>query len=664
MVDSVSEGAGPPDAAEELRLSFSQSRTQVGKWVVNPEFDEISSQGRAIKLEPRTMRLLLYLMEHRDRVVAQKELLDNVWANVVVTPQSVYSTIAQLRHALDDSADSPTYIATVPRKGYRLLATVTKSPTPAAVTTSVTPTTRTPATPEEVAAPSAALPAAQAAPSGPPRSSWRPGWVIALLATALGTVILVYRVQYRQPQLPAAGAAPVPSIAVLPFLDLSEKQNSPYLADGMTEELIDMLAHNTALRVPARTSSFYFKGKTETVATIARQLNVTHLLEGSVRRADGKIRVTAQLIRAADGFHIWSETYTREGDDVLAVEDDIAQAVARTLGARLTPIGNPAVADRADSAVHSLAVECRFYRERNTSADADKAIECFRRLIDMNVQSAPAWAGYADMLMRQPMLSGAAIDVQRAAGIESVKAARRALALDRNCAAAHAVIANFLRIFAHDWGGADSEIKAALAADPGDSPTLLAATGLARDLGHLDEFVRLCARAQAHDPLNFQPYARLGEAYLYLGRLEEAETMARRRLDLSPDGNGSRAQLAEVLLARGQLRAALEEISHEPLDYLRKSGYAMAYHALGRNAEADEVLAELIAEFAQRQPTHIAEIFAFRGDIDRAFEFLDQAAASGDRNLLSIKSNYYFRNLHADPRYQAVLRRLSLPDDP
>jgi TolB-like protein/DNA-binding winged helix-turn-helix (wHTH) protein/Flp pilus assembly protein TadD len=601
------------------------------------------------------MRLLLYLMQHRDRVVALQELLDHVWANVVVTPQSVYSTVAQLRQALGDSIDSPAYIATVPRKGYRLLAAVTALPAPA----TPTPTTRSPS--------SSAADTTGAVPRGPSAQSRLPAWVsrrrrwgLALLAVLLGLLIWIDEHDRVLPQKnPAVAAA---SIAVLPFLDLSEKQDAPYLADGMTEELIDILAHDRGLRVPARTSSFYFKGRTETVAAIAQQLNVANLLEGSVRRADGKIRVTAQLIRASDGFHLWSETYTRDGEDVLAVEDDIAQAVAKILSARLTPVMPSATAERAPSASHNLSLECQLYRERNTVADADKAVDCFHRLIDMNPDDARAWAAYADALMRRPMLGDAAIDEQRAGGIESVNAARRALALDPDSAAAHAVIANFLRIFEHDWSGADREIKAALAADPDDPTTLLAATGLARDLGQLDEFIRLCERARNSDPLNFQPYARLGAADLYLGRLEEAEAMARRRLDLSPTGSGSHAFLAQVLLARGQAQAALVETAQEPVDQLRSFGYAQAYYALGRRAEADSALNDLIARFSDRQPMHIAETLEFRGDIDRAFEYLDRAAASGDREVLGIKSNFYFRQLHADPRYRRILARLSLPE--
>jgi TolB-like protein/DNA-binding winged helix-turn-helix (wHTH) protein len=643
----LNEGAGRPEAQTPAPTHRSQSRSQVGRWVVDPDIDEISSPGQVVKLEPRTMRLLLYLMEHRHRVVALKELLDHVWANVVVTPQSVYSTIAQLRQALGDSTDSPAYIATVPRKGYRLLATVTALPADATARAAV--------------AAVATASATTSSPAAVASAGRRPPWSLALLACLIGILILIYQHDLRRLPSPATPPVPAASIAVMPFLDLSEKQDAPYLADGMTEELIDILAHDQMLRVPARTSSFYFKGRTETVAAIASQLNVANLLEGSVRRSDGKIRVTAQLIRASDGFHLWSETYTRSSDDVLTVEDDIAQAVAKILEARLTPGLRSASGERASSAAHNLSLECQLYRERNTVADADKAVDCFHRLIDLNSDSARAWAAYADALMRQPMLANAAIEAQRAGAIESVKAARRALGLDPDSATAHAVIANYLRIFEHDWSGAEREINAALAADPDDATTLLAATGLAKDLGHLDEFIALCERARSNDPLNFQPYARLAGAYLYLGRLGEAEAMARRRLDLAPAGSGSRAGLAEVLLARGQAQAALVEIAQEPLDELRSFGYAKIYDALGRRAEADAALNDVTARFSDRNPTHIAETLAFRGDTDRAFEFLDRAAASGDREILGIKSNFYFRRMHADPRYRRILERVSLP---
>jgi TolB-like protein len=322
------------------------------------------------------MRLLLYLMEHRDRVVGQQELLDNIWANVVVTPQSVYSTIAQLRQALGDSTDSPSYIATIPRKGYRLIAPVSAGPSPVALPSAA------PA-PEPVRADvSAPALIAQPQPVTYGTSSLRVLRGLAIVAgVALSILAIIYLRMHRESQRPAQQPLAV-SIGVLPFLDLSEKQDSQYLADGVTEELIDILAHESALRVPARTSSFYFKGRTETVAAIARQLNVANLLEGSVRRSDGKIRVTAQLIRADDGFHLWSETYTRDGEDIFAVEDDIAQSVANVLRARLTPSVSVGAAYPLDSAAHNLMLECQFYRERNTAADGEKAVACFRRLVE------------------------------------------------------------------------------------------------------------------------------------------------------------------------------------------------------------------------------------------------------------------------------------------
>jgi len=654
----MSEGSAGAESRKDPPAFQSPRRSQIGTWDVDPNADQISSNGASVKLEPRTMRLLLYLMEHRDRVVGQQELLDNIWANVVVTPQSVYSTIAQLRQALGDSTDSPSYIATIPRKGYRLIAAVSAGPSPGALPAAA------PA-PETVRADVSTAPVltAQPQPVTLGTSSLRVLRGLAIVAgVVLSILAIIYLHMHRESQRPAQQPLAV-SIGVLPFLDLSEKQDSQYLADGVTEELINILAHESALRVPARTSSFYFKGRTETVAAIARQLKVANLLEGSVRRSDGKIRVTAQLIRADDGFHLWSETYTRDGEDIFAVEDDIAQSVANVLRARLTPSVSVGTARPLDSAAHNLMLECQFYRERNTAADGEKAVACFRRLVESHTDSAPAWAGYADALMRSPMLSDSGIAAQRAAGVDAVDAARRALALDPRSAAAYAVIANYLRIFEHDWHGAQRALETALSADGNDPIMLLAASSLARDLGHLNESIALCERARINDPLNFQPYARLGEAYLYLGRLADAEAMARRRLDLSPNGSGGHMQLISVLLARGRPQEALDEIDQESFDFMRRMAHVMTFDALGRRAEADSALAYIISRFADRQPAHIAEMLAARGETDRAFEFLDKAVTSGDRNVLNLKSNYYFRRFHADPRYRALLERLSLPFD-
>ncbi len=269
---------------------------RIGDWFVNPLAGEIARGDDRVRLEARTMRLLLCLAETPGEVVSIDTLLSNVWSGVVVTPDSVYQAVAALRRLLGDDAKQPAYIVTVPRLGYRLVAPVD------------TPVDEAPASPRV-------------------RTRSR---MYAALATVvlLGVGSLTY---YLLTPRTAASGVPSQTVAVLPFLDLTDDMNEEPFADGMTEELIHKLSKVQGLRVPAPTASFYFKGKQLPVAEIARSLHVTYVLDGSVRKSGATLRVAARLLRADDGYVVWSETYDRPLDDKLMVQDDIAGEVTSAL---------------------------------------------------------------------------------------------------------------------------------------------------------------------------------------------------------------------------------------------------------------------------------------------------------------------------------------------
>ena len=285
---------------------------RIGDWCVNPTYGQISRGDEVARLEARTMRLLLCLAQRAGEVVSIDDLLQEVWSGVVVTPDSVYQAVASLRRLLGDDAKQPAYIATVPRLGYRMVAAV--SPWV-----------------EESIAPSgpAAVADAPRKPGAPRAGALLP--VAAILCIALIVALLLYSNPANHTPHSTA-AAPSKSVAVLPFLDLTtQEMNEEYFADGMTEELIDKLSKIPGLRVPPPTSSFYFKGKKIKVADIARSLGVAYVLDGSVRKSDATLRIAARLIRADDGYIVWSETYDRPLDNKLSVQDDIASEVAKAL---------------------------------------------------------------------------------------------------------------------------------------------------------------------------------------------------------------------------------------------------------------------------------------------------------------------------------------------
>jgi len=293
----------------------SESLLRIGAWCVHPASGQISRAGEVVRVEARSMRLLCYLADRAGEVVSIDELLTHVWPGVIVTSDSVYQAIASLRRLLKDDAKQPTYIATVPRLGYRLVAAV--RPWDDA----------TPAVPE---------------PSGA-RRKWRP--VAALLAAgaslclAFAAALLLQSGAVRSHQAATDGVAARKSVAVLPFLDLtSQAMDQEYFADGMTEELIDTLSRIPHLQVPAPTASFFFKGKRMTIRDMAKALGVAYVIDGSLRKSDGTLRVAARLVRAEDGFVIWSQTFDRSVDDELKVQDDIAGAVSRALVASIDQV--------------------------------------------------------------------------------------------------------------------------------------------------------------------------------------------------------------------------------------------------------------------------------------------------------------------------------------
>ena len=465
------------------------------------------------------------------------------------------------------------------------------------------------------------------------------------------------------------------SIAVLPFVNMSGDEANEYFSDGLAEELLNVLAKIPGLRVAARTSSFQFKQKGEDPAGIGRQLNVTTLLTGSVRKAGERVRISVQLVKAADGFHLWSDAYDRTLEDIFAVQDEIARAVVKELRATLlgahwdTEASGQANADVAAAVkgrggnpeAHRLYIQGRHFLGRMTREDARKGIGYLREALVLDPGYALVWAELGRALCMEADMDPGARDAAYARGRE---AAERALALEPDLAEGHGTLGWIRFIHDRDWVGARASIDRALELAPANARVLRWAGTLARALGHLGEAERLQRRALEQDPLGSPIYFNLAVTLHAAERLEEAEAAARKAVELAPEAVALRARLALILLSRGRIDEAFAEALREPSEPHRLWALSMIHRAAGRTEESDQALLQLAADHGGAVPFKIAESYAARGDADAAFAWLGRAYDQWDVGLNETGTDRYFRSLHGDPRWRPFLEKLGCGELP
>ena len=461
-----------------------------------------------------------------------------------------------------------------------------------------------------------------------------------------------------------AVGAPVPatdphSIAVLPFVDMSQTKDQEYFSDGLSEELLNLLAQLPQLRVIARTSSFSFKGKEVDVGTIARALNVANVLEGSVRKSGNTLRITAQLIRASDSTHLWSQTYDRELTDVFKVQDEIAGAVVSALKVQLLPDQAMTSTHRsADAEAYNQFLLGNEFLKRDDEAGWRRAIDAFRQAIARDGGFAAAYAGLAnaegslgDRLGDQAQMAQAVID------------ATKAIELAPGLADGYSTRAISRLSFQMDWAGGAADLEKSLALSPGDAGVHVAYARLMIALGRTDEALASTRRSVELDPLASASWSQLGRILNYVGEYQEAKQALDRSLDLSPT--------CDICLFHRGMTDLLQGRAAESVAYFRKAagayggaGVAMAEHTLGHARESRQALDAEIAEFSRGSAYQIAEAYAWRGESDKAFAWLDRAYAQKDGGLTFIKMDPLLASIARDPRFKVLLEKLGLPAKP
>jgi TolB-like protein/Flp pilus assembly protein TadD len=483
--------------------------------------------------------------------------------------------------------------------------------------------------------------------------------IVIVLAIAGTLAIHFWPRKHPEAQAPAVAAISDKSIAVLPFADMSEKKDQEYFADGMAEEVLDRLAQVPGLKVVGRASSFQFRDKNMDPARTGVALGVAYLLEGSVRKEGERVRVAAQLVETRSGSQRWSDRFDSDVVGMLQVQDTIAVEIARALQIAVEVDTAPRSSIKSPEALDAYLRGLQAV-DRESRESTEAAVASFQRALALDATFAPAAIGLAKaytFIGNEGWLPTKVV-FERAR-----KAALLAQRLDPKSSAPHVRLAEICVTYDWDWTGADRELNQALALGPRNSDWARIASQRAAAIGLWDEARQLGIEAVALDPLDPSVHMILGWGiYLHTGDFAEAEHSFRRGLQISPKWGSGQYFLGEALMLQGHLELALAEFRKETPDDGQLEGSAMAYFAAGRKSESDTALAEAIRHNGTSWPSEIARVYAFRGEKNRAFEWLDRAFDLRDEDLYIIKGDPLLKNLEGDPRYKAFLRKMNLPE--
>jgi adenylate cyclase len=453
-----------------------------------------------------------------------------------------------------------------------------------------------------------------------------------------------------------AAAAPAgasgKSIAVLPFVNMSADKDQEYFSDGLTEELIDHLAHSRDLHVIARTSSFYFKGKQVTIAEIANALHVSHVLEGSVRKSGQQLRITAQLIRASDGTHLWSQTFDRKLADIFRIQDEIAKTVAKALEAALLADNSREANRPASLEAYNLILQGRHFRNQHTSEGDRAALQDFQRATVLDPAFAEAWAELGRAYMEQ---EGIGPDARAAKARSAID---HALRLNPDLVRAHLYSFSIHFRYDIDLVAARKDIEQVQRLDPRVARRVRV-NFEALVNGRPEDAIEARREAALEDPLDADAVKSLADYLWWCDRYDESIETFQRLLHLYPRAEIIKALMGLDLASVGRKEEALKVIREEQDPQARAFSLAIVYWEMGRRAESDVALRELTTRFGDDAAYGIAVVHANRGQLDEAFAWLEKARLRHDGNLITLRLDRMLRPLHPDPRFQQLLQRMS-----
>ena len=618
------------------RTSALQRVYSFGDFTLDLERGALQKCGADVRLRPKSFEMLCYLVENHGRLVSKDELLNAVWGHTVVTEGSITQCLIDIRRILGDKSQS--LIRTVPRRGYIFDAPVSESVE-----------TASPVAADTVSVARSASDRAQAIKN---RLTWIFAGCLLLVFAGAWVAVETFGMKTRHDV-----GATRRSIAVLPFVDLSPEQDQGHLADGVAEEIHDLLAHVRTLRVIARTSSFSFKGANTDLRTIAEKLNVAYVLEGTVRKSADRIRITAKVIDAVTGSPAWSQTYDRKLEDAFAVQTEIATAVAQALNVTLANVTERDIRASVNSEAFSVYLQGRFFYNRRASGDVERAVKLYEEALRLDPRLARAWVGLAAAYTAQAGDGTISNDVGLA---KRRLAIGEALMLDHHLAEAH-IRAAELAWDTGDIAAVAKHHREAVASEP-DNPIVLAfSSNEAAWNDRLDDAIVLARRVVTLDPLSAVMHGHLASLLLAVGRFEDAKTEFIKQLQLSsiatPDTDPA---IGFILILEHKFDEALALIEHWPAGDDKDQAVAMIGRAVAREADAGAAMQRLNSSKQLGSAVRLAEVHAFRGDSDQAFNALQTARNKITSDSWSspdwiwmwqLRFSPFLRPLHTDPRW-------------
>lgn len=610
---------------------------RVGDWVVRPQHGSVERGDEVVRVKPKSMAVLVRLAQAGNAVLTRDELFESVWPGQVVSDATLTQCIVELRRAFGDSAQDPQVIQTIPKVGFCLI-------------------------PEVEVLPEGSETAGDGVDIDIParKGHWR--WLAAPILIVLVALVVVLGIRWHQQSpasgdvVPAVADAGQPSIAVLPFENISDEPGNEYFADGLSEELRTLLAKIPQLQVSARTSSSSFHDKDVTISQIAKALGVTNVLEGSVRKAGDHIRISVQLIEANSGFDLWSESYDRTLGDIFAVQDEIAGAVVKAL--RINLIGEQPHQEKVDPDVYALYLQAQHIFNQASPEGPASAVEKLQEALKLDPEYANALALLAKIYLFQSTTGERDFDKGYELGRNT---ATEALAIDPRLSEAWATLAFTQAFYDWDWPVAGRSVERALESEPQNAEVLSGVSNYYKMTGQFDRALELERQAIRLDPLS--PFYRQASVWILLamGRLDEAQSTLESVLDTHPELHRVKMMLARTLLLRGDAKAALKLLQTMSTDSDQprfNTLLAQALHGVGREADARAVLDSISTNPGRH--FYLALYHAWAGERELAFEELGQAVDGRYRLLAMVIGEPMFYPLHDDPRWRDLLQRIGL----